>query len=97
VNGNQGSAPNYEPNTLNGPVEDPSKKWAPVAVSGQVGRFAYQHPNTDYEQPRILFRKVFNETQRTNLIENIVGHMSGARRDVSIFLIIFQMYRSRRE
>lgn len=28
VNNNQGSAPNYEPNSLNGPVEDPSKKWS---------------------------------------------------------------------
>ena len=27
VNGNQGSAPNYEPNSLNGPVQDPSTKW----------------------------------------------------------------------
>jgi catalase len=26
VNGNHGSDPNYEPNSLNGPVEDPTKK-----------------------------------------------------------------------
>lgn len=34
VNGNSGSEPNYEPNSLNGPVEDPSKKWSPYTVSG---------------------------------------------------------------
>lgn len=27
VNGNQGSLPNYEPNSLNGPVQDVSTKW----------------------------------------------------------------------
>jgi catalase len=27
VNGNQGSGPNYEPNSHGGPVEDPSFKW----------------------------------------------------------------------
>ena len=34
VNGNYGGAPNYEPNTANGPVEDPTKAWSPYAVSG---------------------------------------------------------------
>jgi catalase len=29
VNGNQSSEHNYEPSTLGGPVEDPTKKWAP--------------------------------------------------------------------
>jgi catalase len=29
VDGNKGSALNYEPNSFSGPVEDPSKKWAP--------------------------------------------------------------------
>jgi catalase len=28
VNGNQGSGPNYEPNSFAGPVEDPSAKWS---------------------------------------------------------------------
>ena len=83
VNGNQGSAPNYEPNTLNGPVEDPSQKWAPIQVSGVTGRHYHSHPNTNYEQPGILFRKIMNETDRSHLIENIVGSLGGARRDVS--------------
>jgi len=34
VNGNFGSAPVYEPNTLGGPVEDPTKKQAPFVVTG---------------------------------------------------------------
>ena len=82
VNGNHGNAPNYEPNSVNGPVEDPSKKLAPFVVTGNAGRYAHQHPNTNYEQPRILFRKVMTETDRSHLIENICGSLGGARRDV---------------
>lgn len=49
VNGNFGSAPNYEPNTLNGPVENKAYTWAPSQLSGATGRYAYQHPNTYFE------------------------------------------------
>jgi len=49
VNGNQGNAPNYEPNTLGGPVEDPTKKWAEFDLKGKAGRFKYTHPNDNFE------------------------------------------------
>jgi catalase len=68
VNGNYGGAPNYEPNTLNGPVEDPTKAWSPYAVSGLVGRHKHTHPNTYYEQPRTLWEKVYDEGQRERLV-----------------------------
>jgi catalase len=82
VNGNQGSAVNYEPSSFGSPVADPTKKHATFAVFGNAGRYAHDHPNTDFEQPRALFRKVMNETDRTHLIENIVGSLGGARRDI---------------
>ena len=88
MNGNQGSGPNYEPNTLGGPVEDPSKKQVPFAVSGNAGRYAHQHPNTDYEQPGTLFRKVYTETDRAHLIENLVGALTGVRRTVSYLSVL---------
>jgi catalase len=34
VNGNHGSAPNYEPNTFGGPVEDSKFSWAKDNLSG---------------------------------------------------------------
>lgn len=83
VNGNQGGEPNYEPNSLNGPVEDPTKKWQAFNVAGQAGRYQHSHPNDNFEQPRALFRKVMTETDRTHLIENIVSSLSQARRDVN--------------
>jgi catalase len=82
VNGNFGSAVNYEPNVFDGPKEDPKQAWAPATVSGQTGRFKYPHPNTPYEQPRILWNKVFDEGQRERLIQNLSGPLSCARRDI---------------
>lgn len=49
VNGNQGSSPNYEPNSLNGPVQDPTKKYHSFKVAGHAGRFKHSHPNDDFE------------------------------------------------
>lgn len=97
VDGNQGGAVNYEPNSMNGPVEDPSKKWAPAQVSGVTGRHVHNHPNDYYEQPRILYRKVFSETDRDHLTSNLAGAMSGVRRDVSnIDAITHFHFRSKR-
>lgn len=49
VNGNFGSAVNYEPNSFGGPVEDPKYAWHKFDVTGQVGRFALDHPNDHFE------------------------------------------------
>ena len=82
VNGNGGSAPNYEPNTRSGAVEDKTKAWSKQNVAGTTGRFAYPHPNDDFEQPRALFRKVMNETDREHLVQNIAGSLKNARKEV---------------
>lgn len=83
VNGNQGSGPNYEPNSLNGPVEAPEFALSKQSVNGQVGRFSNaDHPNDDFEQPRNFYNKVLNEEGRANLTANIAGHMKGVRRDI---------------
>ena len=96
IDGNKGSLGNYEPNSFSGPVEDPTKKWASQTLVGQTGRFKHPHPNDDYEQPRTLFRKVFSETDRQHLIENIVGSMKNVRRDVS-YLDVINFYLDPRE
>jgi len=60
VDGNKGANANYEPNSLGLATEDKSKKLSEFEVKGKVGKYPYTHPNTDYEQPRTLFRKVMN-------------------------------------
>jgi catalase len=82
VNGSGGRAENYEPRTASGPVEDKKFAWHAHPVSGTTGRYPYQHPNDNYEQPRALFRKVMNDTDRAHLIDNISGPLSKCRRDI---------------
>ena len=88
INGNQGSAPNYEPNSYHSQVEDPSAKFSTFKVSGLVQRYKPAHPNCDFEQPGALFRKVMSNTDREHLISNIVGHLKNARRDVIFVSLI---------
>jgi len=61
VNGNQGGGVNYEPNSMNGPKEDPKAKEHSYELTGTVGRHKYSHPNCHYEQPRTLYNKVMTE------------------------------------
>lgn len=81
VNGNQGSEPNYHPNTMNGAVADPSARLAPFELSGVVGRYRYQHPNDDFEQAGALYR-LQSADARTRLVNNISGHLGKARKDI---------------
>ena len=84
VNGNQGSAPNYWPNSVEG-APRPDTAHADVTqyqVSGPVGRHAFNHPNSDFEQPGNLYRHVMTPEQRTRLVSNIVGHLKNASKDI---------------
>ena len=76
------NGPNYEPNSLNGPVEDKSQAYHKFPVVGDAGRYAYQHPNDNYEQARALFRKVFSDYDRKTVIENIGNGLKGCRQDI---------------
>ena len=49
-------------------------------VSGEAGRYTYDHPNDDFVQAGELYRKVMSEKDRDHLIGNIVTHLSGAQR-----------------
>ena len=83
VNGGNGAQPNYEPNSVSGtPVQAPVYAWAQESMVGKAGRYAYQHPNTNYEQPRALFRNVFDDAMRAKVIANIAGGLGKCRRDI---------------
>jgi catalase len=81
VTSNHGGLPNYEPNTLGGPVADPKTAWHKEPVSGTLGRHSFGEPD-DFCQPRALYKKVMTEEQRVNLIKNTADHMNGVSKDV---------------
>lgn len=82
--GNQGDAPNYYPNSFNGPAPDASKAEPPVQVSGFAQRQPYTHPNDDFFQAGELYRRAMNDTDRTNLVGNIVGHLGNAQKRIQL-------------
>src|SRR5260370_37658489 len=72
--GSSGSAPNYEPNSLNGPAENPSYRERPRIISGSVDRHDHRLDDDYYTQPGNLFR-LMKPDQRERLIGNIVASM----------------------
>jgi len=76
---NQGSAPNYSPNSHGGPVTRPDVKNAPLDVTGVAGKYRYQHPNSDFEQPGNLYR-LMTPAEKQRLVSSIAGHMSRVTR-----------------
>jgi len=73
-----GAGPNYWPNSLGGPAPDPTVLEPHAPLDGEAGRFAYTHPNDDFEQPGAFYRKALNDQDRDHLVGNIVEHLAGA-------------------
>ncbi len=96
--GNQGSRPNYEPNSFSDAPKQTDHK-APTYNQGQDGGvFQYDHrEDTDYySQAGDLFR-IMNDEQKQLLIDNIVGSMTGIdeyiqRAQIAHFLKADQAY-----
>jgi catalase len=82
--GGGGSAPNYFPNSMNGPQPDPSATEPALPVSGYVNRRGYSHPNDDFIQPGDLYRKVMTEPDRQHLVDNITGHLRNAQERIQL-------------
>jgi catalase len=79
---NQVNSLNYEPSSSNGPVQDPSVKQKPFSVSGEAGRYSFNHPNDDYDQPGKFYRNVLSEAEKESLVNNICDSLGQARRDI---------------
>jgi catalase len=72
--GNFGSAPNYEPNSFNGPMENPGYRERPQTISGLIDRHNHRLDADYYTQPGDLFR-LMSPAEREHLIGNIVASM----------------------
>jgi catalase len=72
--GNFESAPNYEPNSFGGPVENPQYRERPQTIHGSVDRHNHRMDGDYYMQPGNLFR-LMKQDERERLIGNIVASM----------------------
>ncbi|MBN9059123.1 MAG: catalase, partial [Rhizobiales bacterium] len=66
----------YEPNSFNGPKQDPSVAEPPLKLKGDADRFNHRIGNDDYKQPGDLFR-LFNAEQKDRLFSNLAAAMQG--------------------
>ncbi|GAA0431715.1 catalase KatA [Lentibacillus halophilus] len=79
VNGNGGGKPVYEPNSIDGPVEDPASKTNAFELEGVADSVA--HDSDDhYTQPGDLYR-LMSEDEKSRLVKNFADHMRQATRD----------------
>ncbi|RVT92177.1 catalase [Rhodovarius crocodyli] len=66
----------YEPNSMGGPVQDPSVAEPPLRIQGDADRFNHREGNDDFSQPRALFN-LFDAGERQRLFGNIAAAMGG--------------------
>jgi catalase len=78
VDGNQGGAPNYFPNSFNGPVPHHGAKWHSDHLVGDVGKYN-SADDDNFTQVTNFYNKVLNAEEKERLANNIAGHLQGAQ------------------
>ena len=73
---NSGGAVNYEPNSMDGPVDNKHYMEPPLKISGDADRYDHRIDSDDYTQPGNLFR-LMNEDQKDQLFSNVAEAMHG--------------------
>ncbi|MCF6344476.1 MAG: catalase [Devosiaceae bacterium] len=71
----------YEPNSVNGPVEEKSALEPELRIYGNGARYDHRVRNDDFSQPRALF-ELFDEGQKSRLFDNIAAAMSGVKSEI---------------
>ncbi len=77
TDGNGGSGPNYQPNSLGGPADNSEYNEPPLKIDGDAGRYNHRDGNDDYTQAGDLYR-MMSADERSRLIANIAGSLKGA-------------------
>ncbi|MFD1144176.1 catalase [Larkinella insperata] len=80
VDGNGGSSPNYWPNSFDNIVADSSYKEPGLTLESTLADWYDRNaPGEDdhYTQPGWFYTKALNDTDRVNLVHNIVASMKG--------------------
>lgn len=79
----------YEPNSFNGPAEQPQLAEPALKIDGDAARYNHRDGNDDFTQPGNLFRLMTSE-QQSRLMDNIADAMQGVdteivKRQVALF------------
>ena len=77
---NHGSKLNFEPNTPEPFSFTDRGKLSVLPIKGTIQRWKQNHPNSDFEQAGVLFRRVMTDYDRDHLVKNLVADLKGAKR-----------------
>jgi len=79
VDGNQGSGPNYFPNSFDNIEADKNYREAAMALDSDVADYFDRNKNDNdhYSQAGALFRKVMTDQERANTVGNLVCALKG--------------------
>jgi len=83
VENRQAGAPNYFPNSFDGPHECPSAVQSKFQVSGDVHRVDTGDED-NFSQVDLFWRKVLSPEERKRLVENIAGHLKNASEPIRV-------------
>ncbi|KAG0279653.1 hypothetical protein BGZ95_000605 [Linnemannia exigua] len=79
VNGNGGSAPNYEPNSFGGAKQTAvASTYSSFELNALAARHIIQLSDEDFVQPGNLYRLLSAE-EKSDLIDNMAGHLKNAK------------------
>ena len=71
----------YEPNSMDGAIEDPAAKEPPLKISGDAARYDHREGNDDFLQVKALFN-LFDQPQKSRLFTNIAAAMEGVPQNI---------------
>jgi catalase len=71
----------YEPNSFNGPTQEPAVAEPPLRISGEADRYNHREDDDYYSQPRALFN-LFDDAQKARLFSNIAESMAGVPENI---------------
>jgi catalase len=80
---NGGGTVNYQPNSFDGPVDDPRLKEPPLKISGDADSYNHRDGNEDYSQAGALYR-LMNADQKSQLIANLVSVLKTVPRLIQV-------------
>jgi len=78
LDGGQGEAPNYFPNSFSGPQPDRRAAIHKFGVSGDVARWNSADED-NFTQVGLFWNKVLTDKERDRLVDNIASHLCGAQ------------------
>ena len=81
--GNGGDRVNYEPNSFNGPKQDPSALEPPLDLDGTAFQFDHREDKDYYSQPGDLFRLIPKDEQE-RLMNNVAEAMADVPQEIRI-------------